>query len=522
MSKLLTCFFFFQCLNLGFSQNEASKSKTIPEPILMNHYDEMTPFRGDYAVVYDGSKRKSCLINRQGKEVTGFFYSVDIPKNGLIKVYNYAPFEEESSIIDLSGKVIVPFGKYKCEIADDYIVASNESKKQFKVFDFKGRSVLASDKLITPIRKNSFLLSKDSTHQIVNEKGKVLAQTIAPVLRLLNARYFAFKKGETWGIMNDKFKEIISPKYDGIIPLPNSWIGLNAESKQTVLDANLSEVIPLGAYEEIAFTDNRGIYLISDGLIPVKKGGYWGYINSKNQLVIDFWFKHPAAFYNCYALQNRGEILIDKEGRIVQYYPFRLNVHSALSGNLILAEIDKTWCYIDYEGNVLLKCKPREKNTEEWPERPSIPPPPPPVEEQPIQWQKMQQSVLPPPPVEELRQIPEEPAMPEPKVEEILPKVEQPAEYIGGEAALAKFLSSNLKYPQEAKKVGISGVTFVKFKVKADGTLENPTIIKHQSLGYGCDEEAIRLIRAMPKWKPAKNQGKPVDSYYELSISFNL
>ena len=93
-------------------------------------------------------------------------------------------------------------------------------------------------------------------------------------------------------------------------------------------------------------------------------------------------------------------------------------------------------------------------------------------------------------------------------------------EFPGGYAALTKYLSSNLVYPNKAKEKGIQGRVMVKFVVEEDGRTSHIEIT--QSLGGGCDEEVIRIIEQMPKWKPGKNKEKPIRCWFMLPIKFSL
>jgi periplasmic protein TonB len=88
------------------------------------------------------------------------------------------------------------------------------------------------------------------------------------------------------------------------------------------------------------------------------------------------------------------------------------------------------------------------------------------------------------------------------------------------EDAIYDFIGKNLKYPPLAKENGVMGKVMLRFIVEKDGTISNFKILG--SLGFGCDEEAIRLIKSMPKWNPGKMNGKPVRAYYTLPIYFNL
>ena len=102
----------------------------------------------------------------------------------------------------------------------------------------------------------------------------------------------------------------------------------------------------------------------------------------------------------------------------------------------------------------------------------------------------------------------------------IYSRVEVMPRFPGGDAALIKWLQDNVVYPAEAAQKGIQGRVIVRFVVTPDGSLENIEVKK--SLDPLCDEEAIRVIKMMPKWIPATQDGKPVYVYYLLPIAFQL
>lgn len=107
------------------------------------------------------------------------------------------------------------------------------------------------------------------------------------------------------------------------------------------------------------------------------------------------------------------------------------------------------------------------------------------------------------------------------KVNEIIyESPDEKAEYPGGLSSLHTFLSNNIQYPQSAIEENIQGKVIVSFKVCADGELCNLKIQK--SLNPETDNEALRVVKRMMKWKPAKVKGLPVASYFQLPISFKL
>ena len=99
--------------------------------------------------------------------------------------------------------------------------------------------------------------------------------------------------------------------------------------------------------------------------------------------------------------------------------------------------------------------------------------------------------------------------------------VEEMPEFNGGQLAMMEFLMNNMKYPQAAVKAKQQGRAIVGFVVRKDGTVSDVHITK--SAGYAVlDEEAIRVVKAMPAWKPGKQKGEPVNVKYSVPITFKL
>lgn len=107
-----------------------------------------------------------------------------------------------------------------------------------------------------------------------------------------------------------------------------------------------------------------------------------------------------------------------------------------------------------------------------------------------------------------------------PKPDEPFLTVEQQPQFPGGTEALRSYLSNNLRYPRAAASTGVSGRVFVSFVVNTDGSLTDVQIVK--GIGFGCDEEAVRVIQKMPHWRPGKQSGRPVRVKYNLPIVFAL
>ena len=106
------------------------------------------------------------------------------------------------------------------------------------------------------------------------------------------------------------------------------------------------------------------------------------------------------------------------------------------------------------------------------------------------------------------------------KEEEIFVSVEKMPEFPGGETELYKYLNKNLKYPDIAKEQNLQGRVFITFVVEKDGSIANPKVAR--DIGGGCGEEALRVVRAMPKWTPGKQRTQTVRVQYTLPVIFQL
>lgn len=112
----------------------------------------------------------------------------------------------------------------------------------------------------------------------------------------------------------------------------------------------------------------------------------------------------------------------------------------------------------------------------------------------------------------------------EPEAEEkedvIFTVVEESATYPGGMDKMYEYIGKNLKYPQQARETGTQGRVYVSFVVEKDGSLTDIKVVR--DIGSGCGEEAVKVVKSMPKWKPAKQRGKIVRMQFTLPVSFTL
>jgi protein TonB len=118
-----------------------------------------------------------------------------------------------------------------------------------------------------------------------------------------------------------------------------------------------------------------------------------------------------------------------------------------------------------------------------------------------------------------IQNTPAPPPVEEEKDEVFLIVEDQPTPE-GGMPAFYKYVADNLKYPKQASRMGVEGRVFVQFVVDKDGGLNDIKVLK--GIGAGCDEEAMRVIKESPKWKPGKQRGRPVKVKMSLPIQFKL
>ena len=99
-------------------------------------------------------------------------------------------------------------------------------------------------------------------------------------------------------------------------------------------------------------------------------------------------------------------------------------------------------------------------------------------------------------------------------------QVEQMPEFPGGMPAMIEYLQTNMKYPEDAVKQKVGGRVMVMFVVETDGTISNVRVARN--VFPSLDAEAVRVVKAMPKWKPGKEKGRRVRVNYTLPVVFSI
>ncbi|MFA6058175.1 MAG: energy transducer TonB [Taibaiella sp.] len=93
-------------------------------------------------------------------------------------------------------------------------------------------------------------------------------------------------------------------------------------------------------------------------------------------------------------------------------------------------------------------------------------------------------------------------------------------QFPGGDQELEKYLSLNLRYPNEALKLKIEGEVMIAFTIDEEGLVQDIRTVK--DIGYGCGPEAERVVSSMPRWNPARKGGKAIKINYRLPVVFEL
>lgn len=104
--------------------------------------------------------------------------------------------------------------------------------------------------------------------------------------------------------------------------------------------------------------------------------------------------------------------------------------------------------------------------------------------------------------------------------EEIFTTVEENPSFPDGLKNMYQYIARNLRYPEPARRAHVQGKVFVKFVVRKDGSVSDLHVLK--GIGFGCDEETVRVLGSMPKWTPGKQSGKPVSVYFTMPVNFIL
>jgi periplasmic protein TonB len=104
--------------------------------------------------------------------------------------------------------------------------------------------------------------------------------------------------------------------------------------------------------------------------------------------------------------------------------------------------------------------------------------------------------------------------------DEIFLVVEEQASFKGGRSAWIKFVNENLRYPEQAKRMGIEGRVYLSFIVDKQGQIHDIKIAR--GIGAGCDQAALEMLKTSPEWMAGKQRGRDVNSRMQVAVTFKL
>ena len=106
-------------------------------------------------------------------------------------------------------------------------------------------------------------------------------------------------------------------------------------------------------------------------------------------------------------------------------------------------------------------------------------------------------------------------------IHDMMKKLGKQPEFVGGMEKLMEYLQDNINYPRISQENGSQGRSFIRFVVNSDGSIQDVEVVTSSGDIY-LDKEAVRVVEAMPKWKPGRQSGKPVRVYFTLPVNFRL
>ena len=495
----------------AFAQKPKSKAPAEIVPKRMKFYDKVFGFY-DSNLCLVSNDNQFGFIDRNGKEVIPPVYgirSVNPNKSGHIPASNR---ENGCGVIDTRNNIIIPFKYEDIENVGENFAVSLNGKST--LINSKQEAILkGSYGAIKYLGKNLYAVSQNKKWLIINGKEEVLKELNYDQVRynVGHGLTAVADESDTYGLIDSLGKEIVPLKYTQISSFSDGLA--RVEFIDYDLKLRLYGFIdPTGKEVIKAKYKNLGTKF-GEGLIPVyveNNGTYsWGYMNRNEKMVIAPQFSTAEIFSDGFARvstkQNRVGY-INKQGKFLGMYEEAGNYQNGLAQ----VTINGRTAFIDTKQRVVIETDPnavRPKRVEPVAEEVSSP-----VEvEAPVE-----QDLGPPQDPTKLSNAVEV-GLDKPK-EEIFTVVEQQISFIGGSAAFQEYTVRNLKYPEAAKKADVSGKVYVEIVVSVDGNLERATILK--SLGFGCDEEAIRFIKSITKWQPAKVSGRNVYGKTTIPVSF--
>lgn len=511
-------------------------------------YDEINqPTNGPDFVLFTKKNGLTGVISSSGKIILNPEYeAVQLAEYSALNGF-IAKQDGKFGYLNKSGIVKVPFEYNHLSYQEGYFL-TYRNDKGIGALDTNGTKILEPiySEIVKPKLGNCFIatVNQNGVKQtgIFDLNGKVIEEPVYGAYMAYGLYYrdneiYLFAKEKMYyqtGLFNVKtLKWILPCTYNIGIAASNYMVVMKDDSTQTggklhgVVDQTGSFIIPC-IYSELKYND------IENNAVVLYNGKY-GLVGANNKIILPFQYHMltPLAYservygdrkripkgYLIYTENNRKGVLT-ASGKISIPAAYE-SIDVTLSG-LICVSGDTSKIF-SVSGK-LYKTVPHVVNymTEGF-----------------FDWREESESygmdlygnsgLIPPKPVMVTdRGFPDPPPTPPPvqKADTVklynTSEVDEPASFPGGNTALTAFLSKTLKYPQLAIEEGIGGRCYLQFVVEKDGSLTEITVKKKIPDCPECDKEAVRVVKLMPKWNPAKLKGEVVRSSFTMPISFRL
>ena len=445
-----------------------AEGKTVIPPI----YDSVFSFKNGMAVACKEDKWGA--INLKGNEVVPFIYD-DIGyyfQEGCLKVSK----DEKWGFVNQKGKLVVPI---IYSDAGDFVDGTAPVCKNGKwgIIDSTGRVIVPFEyDWITNFTDGLACAEKDGHEFFIDRRGRKAIgnqrnYSISPFFN--NAAIVSTFNPDDYryyyGLINKKGVLITDCIYIEIIPREDGYFCVRKDA-EGLLDNTGRLLFPCKYYEIGKFDNN---------LVSVKGADLnkYGIINSKGEVVLDFKYDYIGDLgdgIRCAGLNDKYGY-INNNGDVV--IPFSYDTVESFSNGIAVVGVNK-----ETEKDKVVEVSNSGDAQKELPT----------------------------------------PIMTDPIEDTIYSSVDTDPdpEFPGGDTKMVQWIHKNLCYPESAKEEGIEGRAFVRFIVEKDGSISSPQIVK--GVSKELDWEALRLIKAMPKWTPGLVDGKPVRCYFMIPITFRL
>lgn len=463
-------------------------------------YDDVKDFHEEMAMVK--TDEKWGFIDNTGKMVVPCIYddARDF-QEGMAKVEK----DGQQGFIDKSGRLVVPFGSYSNVYSFCDGMAMVDKGAYMRGFIDK------TGKLAIPciyehtrdFQEGMAIVKKEGKYGLIDKSGKLLV--LCDDVDYFHEGMAQVKKDGKNGFIDKSGKLVVPYIYDSVGEFHEGMAQVEKNGKWGSIDKSGKLIVP-------CIYDSVGEF--HEGRTLAKKDGKWGFINQSGKVAVPHIYDDAEDYHEGMAQVKKDGMwgFIDKSGKLV--VPCIYDDVSAFHDGMAQVVKDDKWGFVDKTGNLVIPCiydgvsdfysievtdstlNPITSNNAKTSQKSSGD----------IVMGDKSDTPVENPKKHDLEALP------------FMSVAVKPSFQGGDTNAFMQWVRQNLVYPESAKTQGIEGRVNVEFVIKEDGSLVNPKIVRglHPTL----DQEALRVLRLSPKWRPGQNDGKPVSVRMSLPIVF--